>query len=515
MGEHPVAGDGRLELDELGGIIDHASTLDPGSHAEVVGGVESPSWGERLESAGVTPWVRRHRAAVASVTAAALLVVGAGVVWQRTRPEPLDMTVAVTATDADSNEVQVTDTGALSYDYDLSPARPGDSVRTAGLIGPGIASSFGDTSRDPRPRTVTDAVYVVPGCDDPALDDAKANDYRILVERTDAAGHVAFGAIDAPAGSQAHWPQALRSRCVQQWLDERVTGTFVGVSSDPARHVLTIDTTIHNGLSREVDLNVGGSGGSFSIASQQLPVIPDATVRLAVLLTVFDCRNPQYDAGFSVDGTPFTGIGLFANYVPDVRGSATADDVDLTAGPNQAGGQVSVRWSDAVQSDIDHQLQAMCRDMPAFSETAISARVHPNPALEANAQSRGSTDPITVRTVLDVETGADSVTVSDVDDSFGTPVPLLPVITTSTAAVRGRHARVTVDWAVSCQDQPGPPQLQLQLHDASGDHPARITMGDDVVARALLAACPDMNRDDASSRGWSITDQTGSGGTGS
>jgi hypothetical protein len=78
-----MSGDGRLDLDDLGEVIDGATTLD-----EVVGEEHPTTWGERLESAGVTPWVRRHRVVVAGV-AAAVVAVGA-VAWVRTTRPPDD-----------------------------------------------------------------------------------------------------------------------------------------------------------------------------------------------------------------------------------------------------------------------------------------------------------------------------------------------------------------------------------------------------------------------------------------
>ena len=65
-----MSGDGRLDLDDLGEVIDGATTLD-----EVVGEEHPTTWGERLESAGVTPWVRRHRVVVAGVVSVAATTV--------------------------------------------------------------------------------------------------------------------------------------------------------------------------------------------------------------------------------------------------------------------------------------------------------------------------------------------------------------------------------------------------------------------------------------------------------
>ena len=83
-----VSADGRLDLDELGEVIDRASTLDDPARTEVIDDGKGGPGLERLEDAGVAPWVRRHRVAVASVTAVAVLAtagVVAGRCWCRPR----------------------------------------------------------------------------------------------------------------------------------------------------------------------------------------------------------------------------------------------------------------------------------------------------------------------------------------------------------------------------------------------------------------------------------------------
>ena len=69
--------DGHLDLDDL----DLATSLD-------VVGDDEPRLGEliaaRLESAGVTPWLRRHRVVLAATSSVVVLaLVAGGVVWLR------------------------------------------------------------------------------------------------------------------------------------------------------------------------------------------------------------------------------------------------------------------------------------------------------------------------------------------------------------------------------------------------------------------------------------------------
>ena len=48
-------GDGRLELDDLGTVIEHASSLDAPPTVEVLEGSDAATWTERLESGGSRP----------------------------------------------------------------------------------------------------------------------------------------------------------------------------------------------------------------------------------------------------------------------------------------------------------------------------------------------------------------------------------------------------------------------------------------------------------------------------
>ena len=92
------AGDGRLELDELGTVIDHASSLDSPTRDDVLEGNDAVTWGERLESAGMRRWLRRHRVALAATTAV-VVVAGVAEGLPASRPPDQDMNVAVAVED--------------------------------------------------------------------------------------------------------------------------------------------------------------------------------------------------------------------------------------------------------------------------------------------------------------------------------------------------------------------------------------------------------------------------------
>ena len=91
-------GDGRLDLDDLGEVIDAAATVDADVRTEVLDDGRGTSWGDRLEDAGITPWLRRHRVAVALATAVCVVAGAGATAYVRWAPPPFDPDMRVTVT---------------------------------------------------------------------------------------------------------------------------------------------------------------------------------------------------------------------------------------------------------------------------------------------------------------------------------------------------------------------------------------------------------------------------------
>jgi len=181
MGE---ADDGRLELDDLGSVIDHASTLAPSAPDDLLEGNDAPTWGERLEARGITPWLRRHRVVLA-VGAVTVVAVGAlGSAWTRSQPPPVDPTIRATVADALSDGLATQVPGVVYDGYtavavQVQPAA-GEAITVLGIIGPGIRASR--AVPDPAGAGVDD-VFLAPGCDDPRSSTPTFDDYRLQVRR--------------------------------------------------------------------------------------------------------------------------------------------------------------------------------------------------------------------------------------------------------------------------------------------------------------------------------------------
>ena len=123
--------------------------------------------GDRLEDAGITPWLRRHRLAVATTTAVCVIVGAGAVAYRVLVPPPLDPQLRVTVTD-------------------LVPSTyvDGDFVAGAGAAGPlplpltsttAARAAYGLTPDDPADT----AVYAVIGIEGPAVRASTARDHRL------------------------------------------------------------------------------------------------------------------------------------------------------------------------------------------------------------------------------------------------------------------------------------------------------------------------------------------------
>ena len=503
MGDTRTEGDGRLELDDLGGIIDRSTWLDaPPSHqAEVLEGAEGPSVAERLETAGITPWVRRHQVVLASVTAVGVLAATGLTAVVRTRPAPEDTVMAAVVVDSQpSGTMPIPSSGSImSFDYTVTPVRPSDRFRVLGMEGPGIRASNAASPGGANTSTgeIVSTVSVVPECDDPAVTKPAFDGYRLKVERTDARGHVLDGVVAVPPSTSAQWPNQVLAACLQQWLRERVTTESVTVTSDPSTFSFMIDTRLHSGMTSDLVANLYSQGSSIHAQQMSLVIAKLETTRLPMRFVVDDCTRAQWEFGQDAfTGQPSDGMSLYVSY---------AD----SALPQQfSQGLVSVRWDHATQRTIASAIAGICAGTPAATATVVSSRQAVDPAFEANGASRGLEPTIMLRSTLEVRTSATHVRLSDTlspeDVANGAP----PMVRTAAADVRNGRAVITMDWLTSCTNQSNPPQVQLQLSSGGRVWPTRITVDSNVLANAYKAACPGLSDVDLQNLQWNVSGRT-------
>ena len=493
------AGDGRLELDDLGSVIEHASSLDATRSIDVLEGSGARTWGERLESVGMTPWLRRHRVALA-VTAGALLV-GAGLVtgWERSRPPPLDTSPAAAVEDASITQfggsgVFLIDNDTLLTAYLFSHERAGTTSALVGVAGPGIRASTtrGPAQDEPPLQDGAREVVAVIGCDDPDAIVPNPDDYRVLVAQTDAYGRTQQVPVPMPAGSAQQWSQNVQATCLQVQLPTEITATSQTVQTDPAHRTVTVDLALRNASSHAVTLGVGGGNGRAQYtASAMLPLAAGSTGSMSYVQRVIDCSLGRFDEASLPE--------------PDRNSARPIDGANLSASLDEStngySATLSVVWDRQVAAALKAFYATVCSGMPAASARVVSAgRAPVDPSVEFTTGGDPSLVPL--RMTVDVATSADRVLAGD-------PTPLedllngaTSTITSGAARAGGGHARVTLDWLAPCSGVTGPPTLALTLGEGSRTWPMNATVNQRALTAAYVAACPLLLPNDLADNGW-------------
>ncbi|MBI1378812.1 MAG: hypothetical protein GC157_15235 [Frankiales bacterium] len=484
-------GDGRLELDDLGGIIAGASTLDGETPADVVGDDERATLRERLEALGILPWLRRHRVPLAAL--AVVVVLAAGSAWVATsrQPAPDDGTVELHVADAPGAAAAGTATedehGVLSFPYSVFAPRPGDTVRVLGVTGPGVGATTAAPEGTPVPgQAEIDTVGVVPYCDDPALRTATYADYALHVVRTDGLGRSVDTTVPLPVATAADWAGTIFQHCLQRWFDERIVTTSVRVST-PSRFSLQLDIDVRNGLDTPVALDVYAGGSTLLADQTQVLLDPRAVTLVPLRLTMVDCSRPEFYDGYWYGDAYGRGLQMYGG---------------LLDRPGVGGGQVSLTWSAATQRRIDAAVARMCAGAPHAELQVISAHPAPASPLLHDGPALGVPDYTVLRSELRIRTDADHVTITDPTPRDQLLTGAVATVGTAHAVVHDGTASVPVDWLTSCELQTNPPTLQLLLTRGGRTFPVRAQLGDRVMTNAYHRMCPQLGPGLLASLGW-------------
>ncbi len=503
-----MSGDGRLDLDDLGEVIDGATTLD-----EVVGEEHPTTWGERLESAGVTPWVRRHRVVVAGV-AAAVVAVGA-VAWVRHDPRPPDDGLAhVAVVDSivgdQAQSIEGSSPGLFAGNYTLVRQRPDETLLLLGITGPGVRASTGgravQDSRDPDRTSTT--VVALAGCDDPRVLAATQDQYRLKVRRTDAYGRTVDTSEPLPLGSGGRWDVALSSYCLQTLTQSGVHVDSVRASADPTSNQVALDLGLRSTLGVDLELGVVSYPYLQVRPVETTVTVPSGrTASLRVLLSVQDCSWPH------LQGTLTAVNGQYGVGVEDRTLDTSVRVLPSTTTPSdpQLAASATLAWSPSLARPVTQALAAVCANLPRYVARVLSSGPAPE-AVRALAVRRqpGDTTVAVVRSVVDVSTNASRVTVTDQLTQSEIDQGSVPSIATSTARTVDGVARVTVDWTMSCAGS-SPPTMRLLLTRGGRTWWLTLSLDDRTVAEGMLRTCPGMVPAALVDGGWQSMQSTGSG----
>jgi hypothetical protein len=487
-----AADDGRLELDDLGSVMDHASSLAPSAADDLLEGNDAPTWHERLESRGITPWLRRHRLVLA-VGAVAVVAVGAvGTALVRSQPPPVDPTITATVADALSNGLATQIPGG-TYDGFTAVAvkvepRAGEAITVLGITGPGIRASRAVRGATEADDGVED-VFLAPGCDDPRSFIATFDDYRLQVRRTDTYGRTTAGTLALPSAIAAQLADSAVENCFRARVTEVVTVSAIDIRPDVARRTITAGVTIRNGLDRDL-LVQGVSSGSTVLDSFADPadLVAGADTTQQVRLTLVDC-GPQQDVITQ----------------PSSDASSAQGPVDLNfyvtpLGGGPSGADLTLAWSAADRARIVAATRAMCAGGPGATARVLSA----SPAPAAVSQAYGFTGPndgVVLRMRVEVTSSA-PVLLTDGSYPYSAQITGPRTVSTVSSVPRGGRSVVTVDWAAQCNATLSPPQIWLTATSGGRTYPYRDALDELVLAHAYSAACPGNVPADLRGFGW-------------
>lgn len=495
--------DGRLDLDELGEVIDRASALQP---LEVLGEERTtPTWGERLDDTGVTAWVRGHRLLLGATVVAALAL-GTGITgYAVSRPPSVDPTIH-----AEIVEVEATPLGQQGFDSDVGVSAHGDVRRSAyrvvldpvleagstarivGLTGPAIRTS----QAAPQPA---DASGVVPGYDVDAIVDcasipppAQADPYLLTVERTDAWGRTVSAAFPAPEVA-AQWRREIRRSCLQNraWTDVRLTA--LRVAADPEHDQVDLQLDLANDFDEEMFLGISESYGPTPVwvpsMSQSAPAHGAVTIPLS--LTVQDCRAAALDPA----SAPEPGTDPDEDRWSELPGFYLIIDSGVVEG----GATGVARFTPANVSALTAAFAKVCAGSPATVISLVSSE-----PLRVRTTGGDQVVEVTTALTLDVATSGTRVAVGDPD--YGTGMNgIMSTVRARTADVKAGRARVRTEWLVDCsQGVVEPPALRVDVTTPRGEFPYLYVLRDGAIAQTVIDACPTIAPQTMRDVGWEL-----------
>lgn len=486
-----TGGDGRLDLDELGSVIGAASSADSAETLE--DGVGRPSVAERLEDAGVLPWMRAHRPIVVSLAVAACVGVVALAIHQANQPPPFDPRVVAAVESVPVPErIIEAPSGSWIADSDLVLTRAvvsgvptGDTIEVSGIEGPGLGASRGTairaTSDDPDPAAVVWSAAATIDCASPRSLSAEPADFELALTRTDRWGRTSRASVPLPDASAA-WAEQVRRTCWTRAVTAGVTVDDLAVRPDLARGTVTVGLVLAN--TAPLDLVAGSQpqeqddrgvrvGQSFRVG-----LAAGLGAQTEALMSVTSCASvapplvgvPQSaEPGGAVAFLP--GLPLYVAS-PDRR---FATEVPLVLDAEQLV---------AVQRALD----AVCAGAPEVDLRPVGA-----PVVQALG---GPSDERQMRIALDIGLSSGEVTAVEVQGDAGLPT----VFTART--VPSSPGPVEVVWRYACANTPSPPSVSVTTTDGTRAWPWRGVLDDEVLARAVLRGCSVQTAEALAEAGW-------------
>ncbi len=413
----PSSDDGRLDLDDL----DRPADLD-------VIGAGSPTYADRvrdlLRSTGVTPWMRRHRAAMVALALAVTVVAVAGGAWWIRRPEPLPAAplALAKATGPDPTSTVEPDpvtglaVGVTQLLTVMSAERPGVGVVVLGLAGPGLRDADDDraVALDPARPGLAVLASARLDCSTPEATTlalaARPDDYGVVLRRTDPGGEVRVDRV--PLVGSPTLAEVVRSACLQIAAGRDLEIGAISATAVPDVVAVDLDVEISNTSPRQwTGLRVSPAAQpELTNGGPPAELTPGATGHLVARIWPQDCARPaeSIEAGLPVradlgpDGSipgAAPGSSTFSMRLPESATTAveqallaacgtqlprlTVDSVtSVVTGVGSSAGVLDL----AVTVEAPGAAYVEAEQIGALVVGQLSARVFPVPVIQGRAQ---------------------------------------------------------------------------------------------------------------------------------
>jgi hypothetical protein len=487
--------DGRLELDELGGVLDSAQRLDSAPSDEVLaGGADQPTWGERIRATGAYAWAARHRGwLIAGAAVAAVAVAVPSYVVANRPPDvrtSIDVRLLAFSTDSGAPQVNGLGDGLFTAAYQVTYQEPGwTGLSIDGVVGPGIRDSSSHRMAAPSDELPRFLVTAAAGCDQPPGSGWFDSGFQLAVSATDDYGRVVHGTVDVPYAQWGSWGDT-----VGQWCWEKVPSQLrIGpVEVRAVRDTGTVEFSVP--VTNPYPFEVWVSNpyadsrwlGSDPVGSTQ--AVP------AQGSSVLDLRMPVSDCRASDDG-----VGIDVVSRSDAS-SRLRPGIGTYISPygQRYGAQLPVLFDQATQAQLEAAREEVCRGVPVVGLTSMTAR----PA-RFQTPSTQLWD-VVVEMRLGSGNGA-RLTAEVLDDSMQWRSQQPEAVD---VVADGSVQRLT--WGVECTYVPSPPRLRL-VSASGAPLPQLLDLGIEPLRSALTRTCPGLPESDLESMGWgSAPDVSGS-----
>lgn len=480
-------GDGRLDLDELGSVIESATAAPATELLE--DGIGRPTVAERFETAGLTPWRRRHPLATGAVGIVMAVGLVALAVRVATMPPPFDPTVVATITAVSGPDLAIKldgpdgDVGAGWFQVDAVPA--GDRVAITGIHGPGLGATDGSDQSSayagaiPIQGAPVWSARAIIDCRD-GVTRPSEDDYHLTLRKTDRWGRSSAVEVPLPIGS-SRWADTVADVCWSRLTAGSLSIAELDTRVDLVRSQVNLGIRVRSSLS--VAAIVGSEledFGSVRVGQTfRAPLAARGTIDTDVVLSILSCDGasvprpffPQTSTYSVVSREPGVGFGL-----------QSAED--------RRTAYVPVRFTADQTREVEAAIGRVCAGSPSVGVRSVGT---PQVFALGGAYSERR-----FRLQLDVATSSGRASAVEVRDDPGAQSP-----TTAVAGVAAEGVGpVTVSWGFACQNTPAPPTVSVIVTDGRRSWPWRGTLTDSAIERAVLRACPGQSATGLAANGW-------------